>query len=232
MGAKDCAETLRFNKAFPVADIYCFECNQETLPLCRKSVAGNIKLHLTEKAVSDEDGTITFYPIDTDKTGTIHKDGNPGASSIFQASGKYSIENYVQKETKVPATRLDTFMEEKNLGGIDILWLDAQGAELKILKGLGKKLRTVRLINTEVEFTEIYKGQPMYRDIRDFLTENGFEFYGFTYKGAHFADAIFVNKDLVPKRFGIRPKIIRVRLRDFYRKWSGRISRRLKLKAA
>lgn len=214
MGAKDCEDTLRLHKALPLADIYTFECNQETLPICRKAVAAIPKIHLTESAVSDKGGTIGFYPIDTEKTETVHKDGNPGASSIFRASGDYPLEHYVQKETAVPSTRLDGFMETHRLPGIDILWLDAQGAELSILKGLGKKLRTVRFIHTEVEFMSIYEEQPLWEDVKAFLESNGFRFFGFAYKGAYFGDAIFVNKDIAPRWIGILKKRLKWRAKE------------------
>lgn len=209
MGAKDCADTLRFHREFPYAHIYTFECNQDTLPICRKAVAGNDHITLTESAVSDTDGTLTFYPIDAAKTVTPYKDGNPGASSLFKASGKYPLEQYAQKEVRVPSTRLDTFMDKHALPGIDILWLDTQGAELKILHGLGKKLRNVRSIITEVEFMEIYSGQPLFREIRSFLEAHGFVMVS-VYKNQYFGDAIFVNKD-VARPLGLWRRIMKVR---------------------
>ena len=38
VGARDCAETLDFHRAYPDAAIYAFECNPATLPLCRRAV--------------------------------------------------------------------------------------------------------------------------------------------------------------------------------------------------
>lgn len=225
MGGHKCTDTIRFYETFPLAEIYTFECNQETLPICKKAIESKKRIHLTEKAVSDINGPITFYPIDTKKTKTIHKDGNPGASSIFKASGKYPVENYVQNETTVQSTRLDTFMNEHRIGGIDVLWLDTQGAELKILQGLGKKLRTVRIINTEVEFMDIYSGQPLFKDIKKFLTKNGFKFYKFTYKGQYFADAVFVNNDLVNGSFGSRAKFLKRKAHALVSKVYKRIKR-------
>lgn len=224
MGAKDCSDTLRFNAAFPLADIYTFECNQETLPLCRAAVAGKDKIHLTEKAVSDTDGTVTFYPIDTEKTQTKFADGNPGASSMFKASGKYPAETYVQKTTTVPSVRLETFMNEKRIPGIDVLWLDTQGAELKVLQGLGRKLRTVRFIHTEVEFMEMYSGQPLWKDIKGFLTSNGFTFVGFTHKGKYFGDAVFVNND-VASRIGMMRRLMKLRYEGYSARLKGIIQR-------
>src|SRR5437868_570763 len=83
VGARDCRETLDFHRAYPDATIYAFECNAATLPLCQRAVAGNSKINLIEKAVTDHDGLVTFFPIDQEKTVTDELDGNPGASSLF-----------------------------------------------------------------------------------------------------------------------------------------------------
>lgn len=55
VGARDCTETLDFHSAYPDAAIFAFECNPATLPLCRRAVEGKSKIHLIEKAVTDQD---------------------------------------------------------------------------------------------------------------------------------------------------------------------------------
>ncbi len=193
LGARDCQESLRFAKKFPHANIYAFECNAHTLPKCREAIQNYPNITLIEKAVSDTDGYITFYPIDTDKTETVWADGNPGASSLFKASGKYPKEKYIQKEVQVPTTTLDTFLRENNINGIDLMWMDIQGAELMALKGMKAYLKTVKSIQTEVEFFEIYKGQAMFAELNAFLTLSGFVFIKYTYHSGYFADAVYFN---------------------------------------
>ncbi len=197
LGARDCVETEAFSKHLPQAQIYAFECNAHTLPLCRERVASLSNVTLVEKAASDCDGTVAFFPIDVERTRTTWADGNPGASSMFQASGGYPIESYVQYEVQVPSVALSTFMASVHLATIDLLWMDIQGAELMALRGLGQDLNQVKLIHTEVEFFEIYKDAPLYGDIKRFLNQNGFLLVGFTQFGAFSGDAVFVNKSVV-----------------------------------
>ncbi len=94
IGARDCRETLRFHELHPDARIFAFECNPETLPMCRKAIGGLHNVMLIEQAVMDTDGATRFYMIDTRHTRTSWADGNPGASSLFRASGKYPEEEY------------------------------------------------------------------------------------------------------------------------------------------
>ena len=109
----------------------------------------------------------------------------------------YPVELYVQDEVKVPSITGERFCKENNINRIDILWLDAQGAELKILKGLGKSIEDVMIIQAEVEFLHQYADQPLCGDVMSFLEKNGFYFYGFHDKWEWSADAIFVNKSYI-----------------------------------
>jgi len=198
LGARDCNETIAFSKELPDAHIYSFECNPATLPQCRKRVKDISHITLVEKAVSNRDGTVSFFPIDQEKTETTWEDGNPGASSMLPATGKYPIEKYVQNKITVPSTTLKSFLESKRIPKIDAIWMDLQGAELMALEGLGDKLQNVGIIHCEVEFLEIYKGQALYKEIKRFMNSNGFWLIGFTSFGAYSADAVFLNVRYLP----------------------------------
>jgi FkbM family methyltransferase len=199
VGARDCNETLLFFENYPKAQIFTFECNPATLPICRDKVQGKFRVTLTEKAVSDKNGQINFYSIDPEKTETTWLDGNPGASSLFKASGGYHLEKYVQDKVIVDTTRLDTFLSTNSIKAVDVLWMDIQGAELMALKGLGSSIELVKVIHTEVEFSEIYKGQPLFEDIKEFLLANNFCMAGFSAQSQFSGDAIFLNQSFFSK---------------------------------
>jgi FkbM family methyltransferase len=198
VGARDCRETLGFHASFPQAAIYAFECNPATLPQCREAVRNVPGVTLIENAVSNKSGPVSFFAIDQGQTRTGVADGNPGASSLFRASDKYELETYVQSEVAVVATTLEEFLRERGIAGIDLLWMDIQGAELMALQGLGTRLKDVRLIHLEVEFVEIYRGQPLFPEVRNYLRRHGFSFLGFTTYSRHSADAVFANSGHVP----------------------------------
>ena len=77
---------------------------------------------------------------------------------------------------EVSTVRLDDIEE---LGDIDFLKLDAQGGELDVLIGADRVLDDTLVIFTEVEFVEMYKGQPLFGDIDRHLRNKGFRFNGF-----------------------------------------------------
>lgn len=198
VGARDCAETLDFHRAFPGARIFAFECNPATLPACRAAVRRLERVRLIEKAVSDREGTVRFYPTDPVKTRTKHAHGNPGASSLFRARPDYPHETYAQNEIAVEATTLVRLMRDEDIAAIDLLWMDIQGAELLALKGLGERLRDVKLIHLEVEFLPIYEGQPLFPEVHRYLRNHGFRLAGFTSYSRYSADAVYAAAALLP----------------------------------
>lgn len=175
IGSRDCAQSIEFYKHFPNSHIYSFECNPNTLEICKKNIEPySDRITLIEGAICDYDGEITFYPINQKKTITSWIDGNPGASSIFRSNGNYTIEKYVQDEIKVRCHRLDTIMDKYSIEHVDIIWMDLQGAELLALKGLGAHLKMVKYIYTEVSHKEMYSGQVMFPELNNFITSQNF----------------------------------------------------------
>ncbi len=192
-GSRYGEDTIEFAKKYPKALVYGFECNPKSIPFLRSTIGPIHNVIFNEKAVSDFDGTVSFFQINESKTRTTWADGNQGASSMYKASGKYPLEDYHQDLIEVESLRLDTFMTNNKIEKIDILWMDIQGAELKALHGLGEKLNVVKIIQLEVEFIEIYSQQPLFRNINDFLKKNNFCLLGFSAKNNFSGDAIFVN---------------------------------------
>ena len=62
---------------------------------------------------------------------------------------------------------------------IDFIKLDIQGGELNALKGLGDSIDDCLGMEIEVEFSEMYKSQPLFGDVHSFLKNKGFYFCDF-----------------------------------------------------
>jgi hypothetical protein len=122
--------------------------------------------------VWDSECLLSFFPvissIEWGRPGRKH-----GASSCFKARSDY-LAQYNQKETTVATIRLDTYCTEQHITAIDLLCIDAQGVELRILHGLGELIKSVHYIITEIEVRPIYHGQALYPEIHAYLKSNGF----------------------------------------------------------
>ena len=71
--------------------------------------------------------------------------------------------------------------------------MDLQGAELLALRGMGDMLRTVRAIQLEITYRELYHGQLMWPEVRKFLESRGFRLVDeWPDVCGYFGDAVFV----------------------------------------
>lgn len=194
LGSRDAEVSIALKRAFPQARVFAFECNPAAIELCRRNIAAaQVEgVTLVPRAISDCNGTIDFFAIDPARTITPHRDGNIGASSLFQASPDYPHEQYVQNRISVEATTLAQWARENSITGIDLVWMDLQGAELKALQGMEDILRNIKILYTEVEFKQIYIGQPLFPEIDRFMRERGFRLHGQFNRSEWFGDALYV----------------------------------------
>lgn len=203
VGARDCDDSVQFARTYPQATVYAFECNPTTLPACRAVAAEEPRVRLTEKAVSDRSGVVTFYQTDPARSLTEAPDLAPGTSSMFVATGNYPEEKYVQNRIEVEAVTLADFMRENAIPAVDILWMDVQGAELLVLEGLGERARDLACVHMEVEFFEIYRGQALFGAVHPRMQAAGFVLAGFSSYSRYAADAVYFRGDLGISRLAL-----------------------------
>ena len=211
VGSRDCLQSIEFYHAFPNAKIYAFECNPNTIEICKKNIEPyKNRITLIEGAVCDYDGNITFYPINQKKTITSWKDGNPGASSIFKSNGKYKIEKYVQDKIITKCHRLDSIIKKYKITRVDIMWMDLQGAELLALKGLGNYINNLEHLHTKARYKEIYSGQVMYNELNNYISSKNFEIVNNLSKKNWQEDVIYQKKLIkyIPKNINSSKKNI------------------------
>lgn len=84
----------------------------------------------------------------------------------------------VTKALAVPTKRLDDIAE---IGQVDFLKIDVQGAELSIIGHGRNKLSTALLVQTEVRLLPLYDGEPGFGALDGELRGQGFQFYGFAF---------------------------------------------------
>ena len=108
---------------------------------------------------------------------------SPGVSSVFSPNRKFldkfpDSARFDIKDSKLfNASTLDIQLGKKI---VDFVKLDIQGAEIFALKGMEKNLNDCLGVELEVEFSPLYKGQPLFGEISSFLNKKGFEFFDFT----------------------------------------------------
>ena len=83
---------------------------------------------------------------------------------------------------------------------IDLLKIDTQGSELDVLKGAGDLLNNTSYIECEVEFVPLYKDQPLFQDIEDYLKSYNFKLAKFIRKVKWASDTVVFGDALFEKK--------------------------------
>lgn len=74
----------------------------------------------------------------------------------------------------IEVSSMDDWRKADGIGRVDAIKIDAQGGELDVLRGAEATLETVRVLEIEVEFNELYEGVPVFSEVDQFLRRRGF----------------------------------------------------------
>ena len=117
-------------------------------------------------------------------TGRLHVTQKPSGSSLYPPNHdlmfRFGPTTYgsLAKIIDVPLMTFSDFIDKHQRPLPNLVKLDVQGAELDIFKGTrAEHWRDLLAIQTEVEFAELYNGQPLFGDVDAYLRQQGFVLY-------------------------------------------------------
>lgn len=114
---------------------------------------------------------------------TLHLTNTGYTSSLYEPNLALmeKFQNLAELCQVVERLPIETVRLDDALNGQkpDFLKMDVQGAELDVLAGATISLESVLVVQTEVEFIELYKGQPLFADIDAALRQAGMQFHTF-----------------------------------------------------
>lgn len=145
-----------------MAKIHAFEPQPNIFKVLEKNNQINhFDIHNHQLALSDESGELPFY-----NTGySTFEDNNTTHGSLNK---EWRTEN--QHSILVPVYRLDTFIENNEIKGVDLIKIDVETLEFEVLKGYGKYLFQHRpLILLEVQNDQIGENIKRLLDAEDYL---------------------------------------------------------------
>ena len=100
-----------------------------------------------------------------------------GLASLYQRQLDYFGIDFSKKETVILST-IDNYCNENKIDRIDLLKLDVEGHELKILKGASQMLAKNKISNIQVEFGGCnLDSRTYFRDFWNLLHEKFHIFY-------------------------------------------------------
>ena len=169
VGAHEGETTLNFAAARPDLIIYAFEPN---LSVAARTMGRLRNFVMLPMAVAMTDGTAEFKLSRFDASSSLlemHEDvlakwiGGPGQLDVVERLQVHTI-------------RLDTFMNRMGIDHVDFLKIDAQGADLDVVRSAGDRLADITRIKLEVTKGEqLYEGAATPEIVMAFMTDHGFK---------------------------------------------------------
>lgn len=129
IGANTGIYALSAKSVNPGSAVYAFEPVERVVEKLKENIRLNkYDIHVSDKAVSDRDGSAVIFDTDAEHTlsVTVNKNLLPEGVKAIQ--------------TEIQTIRLDTFIREKNIPKIDLIKIDVETHEPEALTGYGEYL--------------------------------------------------------------------------------------------
>jgi FkbM family methyltransferase len=180
-----------FLDQFPAARLQCFEPVGSTFAALKEALAGEPRATLNNLALDSREHEVRFLAVEK------------SAGNRILGAGETA-----PKTETVQAMRGDRFCAEKGIEAIDILKIDTEGNDLRVLVGFAGALQAKRIAYIQVECTTSPDNHfhVQLADFMDFLNPFGYRLFGlfeFTRQiyrtrqklnGIWFANAVFVRE--------------------------------------
>jgi FkbM family methyltransferase len=158
--------TLDAVRELSPASVYCFEPVPAAFVKLTKRYENDYRIKCFHAAVGDTNGFVTVeakYESSTNKVVTCEE--------------KLPGDHYLN----VPVIRLDDFAVSENLRSISVLKIDAEGYDLRVLRGAQKLLKSglAEMVYVEAGMLEPPDVQVPFADIHKELTQHGYSLFGF-----------------------------------------------------
>jgi FkbM family methyltransferase len=156
--------------------------------MLRSRFAGDAQVSVHDNAIGGNIGNADF-----------HITSDTVSSSLLQSTGENSEGR--QEIASVSVTTLDHWIEGRDIRRPALLKLDIEGSELAALRSGQNLLKNIDFVEMETTFVNARIGQPAFKELLDFMDEQGFELFD-VYPGildkhtgrANWADVLFARK--------------------------------------
>lgn len=172
VGAADGRDSLRYAELFPAAKVFAFEPVPESFAQLAAKAATCPRISGFNVAIADRPGSAEF-----------HLSNWIDASSLLKAKATGSTFDAYQASSRSITVQVDTLdgvCRREGVEHIDLLKMDVQGAELRILEGAAETFArgAVDMVYSEVHFMESYEGAARFDQVMGWMLGHGLRFHG------------------------------------------------------
>lgn len=156
--------------------LYMFEPNPRCVDILQRKTDGIETAHVIPVAISNFTGTAQFNIACYDDCSSLQEfDENANRNWVHQWHPYKKFETVERMNVEV--IRLDSFMDAQGIQTVDLLEIDAQGEDLRVVESLGARVRDVKKIQIEVNIhtAPLYKSGCTMSEAVAFFASHGFE---------------------------------------------------------
>ncbi|MDC3125836.1 FkbM family methyltransferase [Candidatus Pelagibacter sp.] len=184
-------------KKFKIQSIYGFEPNPDIFKILKKNTLDK-NINIFNYGISDENGKINFYKNLETSSSSINK-LNKDSKYYKKKYFLLNFFNFKEVETRIDidVIRLDDFIKSQKIYIIDLIKIDTEGFEFKVLKSLGEKIQNVKIVHFEHHFDDMIIKNYKLTNIHKYLIKKGFiKFFKIKMKFRKSFEYLYVNKNL------------------------------------
>lgn len=194
VGANVGQTILRFKNLNNRCFIHSFEPVENDYKVLQKKFNNNKSIFLNNCALGEKTYKKKLYINNLSGSSSFNK-LTPNTEWIKKRSftNKVDPREVFQCSTNCDVITLDDYCEKNSIKKIDVLKIDAQGYEDKILEGAKKiiKAKIVNYIELEIIFNNVYEKKLSFLDIEKNLIPFGYELFAISNPGNYYDDYIF-----------------------------------------
>jgi len=157
---------------FPGSQIIAFEVDKDLCEKLNKTSRPDVKFYATALGRTEE--TRTFYETRAPMCCSLYEH-NERLISLYN---NFEVA-YLKSVGSIETVSLDHFAKQNNIGSVDFIKIDIQGAELDVFQGGHDVLNQIVAMVCEVEFIPHYIDQPLFGDVCSFLNKEDIMFHKF-----------------------------------------------------
>jgi FkbM family methyltransferase len=146
-----------------------FEPDEEECARLSEIHRGDRRMRFVPVALGARSGLATLYLTRDRKGCSIYP---PATDAVTRHPGL--TDGQLEDTSVIELRALDDWCRAEGVGRVDAMKIDTQGSELDVLRGAEATLASVRLIEVEVEFNELYEGIALFPALDQYLRTQGF----------------------------------------------------------
>ena len=163
-------------KNFKYNKIYSFEPNPKIFSVLNKKLSNKKNIKLNFLGVGD-----------CEKIEILHQNLESSSTSInkLNTSSKYFKKKYlflnplnnksITRPVEIKVITLSSFIKKNEIPNIDLLKIDTEGYELKVIKGLGEEIKKIKFIHFEHHFDDMIIKNYNLSNIHNYLSKYKFK---------------------------------------------------------